>query len=629
MGKGAYMFVYNLDRVNQTINGVSTANCMYDNGEDNSNISIWNNQTIPPKSSVPIEGWKNPQYIEANGSAPICCFEQSTFTLDFVNGARVKLNVQTDIVPVIAEVSGNVVCSVNSNSSMDIWDGEAGIGIMILPNPSTIPNQQNYIPAHSSNWMEWLNTKTNGVFFNQPLNMISFPASHDAGMGFTSLCTILAGATETQTQTLDIWGQLNAGIRYFDMRPCVWKISNYNTPVDFYFGHFSSTSGGQGCLGQQLIQALNQVVSFINLNQNEIAILKFSHFCDSDYQSFPIDLQEKLLSTIQQELGQHMYTASPGEKINSVTINSIIQSGKRVICVFSDLDSSLYSPENGVLMFGDLNSNSVIYKNLSPSLLTAIKNRYASKETEYLFGNAMALFLNGWKTIEEIKSMNSNDIQNTLIQELSICSRTNISKIQELNIIDLTASSIAYYLISNVDPKKYKKDFFNAMTLDQQRTFFIDIMLSITYLKLESLNALSTNQLLEILFLSGLISNLDIYDVYSETDNLSIMVADQIDKYNNFIAGSNNNYQKNGMFLFSYTLTQSETDAILAALGLDSVLALANYADNYLWKVATSIYGGPTNQQPPNFVYIDAVNNVNAVSTAIYFNLQNSIYSAK
>lgn len=484
MGKGALMFVYNLDSNDQKVNGVISQNCMYDNGEQGSNISLWNNQIISPKTSIPLNGWQNPQYIEANGSG-VCAFEQSSFTLGFDNGAKTSLNIQTALVPVTQSSQGNVVCSANSNSSLDIWSGQSGIGIMILPDPSTVPKQENYIPPNPATWMSWLNNQTNGLFFQQPLYTVSFPASHDSGMSISTHCTELASSAQTVTQTLDIGGQLNAGIRYFDLRPCVWDISNKNGSSDFYFGHFTEFEQmGLGCLGQNMVESLQQVVEFANENTDEIIILKFSHYVDSQYNSFPAGLQQLMISTIQEKLGNNIYTVPDGEKINSAILNSIIQSTKRIICVFDSIDSSLYNAQKGILKFGDLSGTPAAD------------------------------------------------------------------------------------------------------------------------------------------------SNLDIYDNYSDSDNLSIMVADQIDKYTKFITnGTGNNQQKNGIFLLSYTLTQSETDAILSSLGLDTVLLLAKYADSYLWTVVTSIMRGPTSQQPPNLVYIDSVNSSNAISAAIYFNLQNIIYS--
>lgn len=349
---------------------------------------------------------------------------------------------------------------------------------MVLPDPSTIPAQSGYIPTDSSSWMGELNASSAGEFFKRPLNMVSLPASHDSGMSASNRCTSLAGAAQTQTQTLDIRGQLNAGIRYFDLRPCVWKVNNNNGPNDFAFGHFSPAESGQGCLGQNMIQGLQQVGSFIGSHPNEIVILKFSHSTDSSYTPFPTSLQQLMIQTIQDQIGRVMYAAAVGEKINQCTLQSITESARRVICVFDGLDASLYAPSSGILKFGDLSGNPAAD------------------------------------------------------------------------------------------------------------------------------------------------SNLDIYDSYSNSNNLSLMVADQIDKYSKFLRGVGNNPQKNGMFLLSYTLTQTSTDAILSALGLGTLLALANYANRCLWTVITSIMQGPTRQQPPNLVYIDSVNNTNAISAAIYLNSQ-------
>jgi len=88
MGYGAHMTVKNdTSRTIRTF--VSDANCVYDNGQENSNLSLFNDATILGKSSLPKgEG----QYIEAKNSGG-CFFEASKFTLTIMNDSGTELSV--------------------------------------------------------------------------------------------------------------------------------------------------------------------------------------------------------------------------------------------------------------------------------------------------------------------------------------------------------------------------------------------------------------------------------------------------------------------------------------------------------------------------------------------------------
>lgn len=76
MGYGAYMRIVNDSSKTVTTN-ITNQNCMYDNGQEGSNLSFFNNLSIGPGVKEPASGG---QYIEAKGSGS-CFFESSTFTL--------------------------------------------------------------------------------------------------------------------------------------------------------------------------------------------------------------------------------------------------------------------------------------------------------------------------------------------------------------------------------------------------------------------------------------------------------------------------------------------------------------------------------------------------------------------
>ncbi|HEX2077931.1 MAG TPA: hypothetical protein VHG08_09485, partial [Longimicrobium sp.] len=172
------------------------------------------------------------------------------------------------------------------------------------------------------------------------------------GMSRVSECTIFGDARVTQTQTADVAGQLAVGVRYFDLRPAVWKVTD-DSPT-LYTGHFSSAAGGQGCLGEKLSDILDAVARFMQSTQDEIVILKFSHYGDSDTRAFPPALQQRMIALVQGTLHSWMLTAQVGEKAGRLTVGQVIDGGKRVLCVFDGLAPDLYDPANGILQYGSV-----------------------------------------------------------------------------------------------------------------------------------------------------------------------------------------------------------------------------------------------------------------------------------
>lgn len=86
MGYGAYMNV-----TNTTGNAITTlindVNCMYDNGQEGSNLSLFNNASIAAGQTLP--GGQG-QYIEAKASGS-CAFQASNFTVQIVGGPSVQI----------------------------------------------------------------------------------------------------------------------------------------------------------------------------------------------------------------------------------------------------------------------------------------------------------------------------------------------------------------------------------------------------------------------------------------------------------------------------------------------------------------------------------------------------------
>ncbi|KAL5118019.1 hypothetical protein ACEQ8H_004003 [Pleosporales sp. CAS-2024a] len=105
--------------------------------------------------------------------------------------------------------------------------------------------------------------------------------SHDAGMSTFNPGTIGANFANTQTQYLDISGQLLAGSRYFDLRPV---LSN----GQWVSGHYSALENDVqdiwvGGNGQSIADIIRQINEFTAQYQ-ELIIINLSHTLDTDNQ---------------------------------------------------------------------------------------------------------------------------------------------------------------------------------------------------------------------------------------------------------------------------------------------------------------------------------------------------------
>lgn len=77
MGHGGYLTVRN-DRSAAIRTYITDFNCVFDNGQEGSNPSLFNDVAIPAKSSLPRSG--KGQYIEGNKTGA-CFFHEGRFTL--------------------------------------------------------------------------------------------------------------------------------------------------------------------------------------------------------------------------------------------------------------------------------------------------------------------------------------------------------------------------------------------------------------------------------------------------------------------------------------------------------------------------------------------------------------------
>lgn len=128
--------------------------------------------------------------------------------------------------------------------------------------------------SNSGTQTDWMQQSI-GSLANRTLKHIAMPGSHDAGMSTFKPGTVGAHFANTQTQYLDIYQQLMAGSRYFDLRPVIssgqWVSGHYSEVADVWLG-------GNG-------QAISDIIKQINdftKQYKELVIINLSHTLDTD-----------------------------------------------------------------------------------------------------------------------------------------------------------------------------------------------------------------------------------------------------------------------------------------------------------------------------------------------------------
>lgn len=339
MGFGAYMLVVNNDVNNHSIN-IHNRNNMYDNGDEGSNISYWDNSTISVMHAMPSSGM---QYIEAKGDASFDLTVDGLTTLTISqNNNAYDIDVDNDTIDITWDVN-------------NIGNGSQAFITIVINNT-----------VGYADWMYQFNNH-NSSFFSKKLNQVCLPGAHDAGMSVLKKSTNGSNECNTQTQINSIGDQLQKGTRYFDLRPAIWKSSD----TTMYMGHFSRMFGAYfGSIGQSLSDVLDEVATFMSQDSNghEIVVLKFSHYTTQDDSGFSGTLLSSLITQVKNKLSTYMYTNTDSSiNLGNVTLNDIKNSGKRVVCVFdNDADehgfsssdyTAVASPYTGIFSFGSNTSS--------------------------------------------------------------------------------------------------------------------------------------------------------------------------------------------------------------------------------------------------------------------------------
>ncbi|WEW59950.1 hypothetical protein PRK78_005432 [Emydomyces testavorans] len=114
-------------------------------------------------------------------------------------------------------------------------------------------------------WMK----STLDIIGDRKLKHICMPGSHDAGISKIDGKTPLSTPDNTQTQMLDMYGQLVRGSRWFDIRPCLGNGGKH------MLCHYGQISGGthQGGNGQSVQEAIDNINKFMDDHPGELVIL--------------------------------------------------------------------------------------------------------------------------------------------------------------------------------------------------------------------------------------------------------------------------------------------------------------------------------------------------------------------
>ena len=201
------------------------------------------------------------------------------------------------------------ICIVDDNNFILAFTGDNG--------KLNLSYFSNYNPA---SWMKDLLLPDKGDY---TLRDIVLPGAHDAGMsvlngtGGSQSGTI--NECNTLTQTRDIGGQLNAGIRMFDLR-----VGTFNGQL--YTKHCSSDCMADaigGGYGEKLATLLGALRNFLQKNRGEIVLLTFSHFCERET---PV---ANLADTIITRLGNDIIYRHTSARLSTIPLRQL--AGKVII----------------------------------------------------------------------------------------------------------------------------------------------------------------------------------------------------------------------------------------------------------------------------------------------------------
>jgi hypothetical protein len=153
-----------------------------------------------------------------------------------------------------------------------------------------------------ANWMGQNWSTVQGL----TLARLCVPGSHDAAM-------YPSGGVKSwgQTQDLTLYAQLNAGVRYFDLRP---ELQGSGTNPGKFILHHDVIDG------PALDDVLADIAAFLTTQSGEFVVLKFSHYAGS----FNYDVLYEMCQQIKKVLGKWLITSVPaGKRLATVPLGQL------------------------------------------------------------------------------------------------------------------------------------------------------------------------------------------------------------------------------------------------------------------------------------------------------------------
>lgn len=193
----------------------------------------------------------------------------------------------------------------------------------------------------------WMQNSLNDIGTHK-LKNICIPGSHDSGMSISQHGTAGAGDCNTITQQKNILGQLEAGARYFDIRPIIGGGT-------YFTGHYSNVDkmglGTQGARGESIADIITQLNTFTEKHQ-ELIILNLSHSLDTDsrdsnhnYSPFNDQQWDGLFETLLTI--NHLYIVEGFPPLGETELNNFISQHSSVVIIAEPVSESVLSKYKG------------------------------------------------------------------------------------------------------------------------------------------------------------------------------------------------------------------------------------------------------------------------------------------
>nr|CAB3264931.1 PI-PLC X domain-containing protein 2-like [Phallusia mammillata] len=161
-----------------------------------------------------------------------------------------------------------------------------------------------------------------------PISQLAIPGSHDSGAFYLDRNGPLSPGEEPMfqfvkpavynwsiTQSLDFEGQLNIGIRYFDLR-----IAPHPETQELCVVH--------ALFGNEIKPVLYEIKSFLHHHPSEVVILDFNHLL-----GFTEESNSKLISMITDCFGAKL--AGRRNSFDATSLSSLLKAGKQVIVFYA------------------------------------------------------------------------------------------------------------------------------------------------------------------------------------------------------------------------------------------------------------------------------------------------------